>query len=105
MRLVYETAERVIIRLGASNYEIDCLFNWMVALDQQMLAKPHPHTISTWEYTAWCMAENHEQKAPDKIRGAFKSLLQRDWFSRIWVLQEVCKSNNKYLVAGYKSIP
>lgn len=104
MRLVYETAERVIIWLGASNYEIDCLFNWMVALDQQMLAKLHPHTISTWEYTAWCMAQNHEQTAPDEIRRAFNSLLQRDWFTRIWVLQEAAVAKSALVICGWKEV-
>lgn len=104
MRLVHETAERVIIWLGASNYGIDCLFNWMVALDQQMLAKPHPHTISTWEYTARCMTENHKQTAPDKIRGALNSLLQRNWFSRIWVLQEAAVAKSALIACGWKEV-
>lgn len=101
MRLVYENAQRVIIWLGASNFQIDCLFDWMTALDQQVLATARPHKISTWE-NQWSLLLWQQQTRPsiDKLRDALGRLLKQEWFSRIWVLQEAALAKSAVITCG-----
>lgn len=101
MRLVYQNAQRVVVHLGASNSQIDCLFDWMTALDCQLLAIPRPHTISTWENQwFWIIWHLRGQRPPDEIREALSELLQREWFSRIWVLQEAALARSAIITCG-----
>lgn len=76
MRLVYRAAQRVIIWLGASNNEIDCLFDWMAVLDQQMLEIAHPHTISTWE-NQWSLVVWHlrRRSPPRRDQGSVNRVI------------------------------
>lgn len=105
MRLVYQTAQRVIIWLGPSNSHIDSLFDWMNALDQQVLAIARPHTISTWENEwSWLVWNLRGQPPPDEIREALRVLLQREWFSRIWVLQEAALARSAMVICGWNEV-
>lgn len=105
MRLVYQNAQRVIIWLGASNSQIDCLFDWMVTLDQQVLKLARPHTISTWE-NQWVSVVWHLRGRfpPDEIKEALGNLLRRDWFSRIWVLQEAALAKSAMITCGRNEV-
>lgn len=105
MRLVYQTAQRVIIWLGPSDSSIDCLFDWMNALDQQVLAIARPHTISTWENQwLWLIWNLRGQPPSDEIREALSTLLRREWFSRIWVLQEAALARSAMVTCGRNEI-
>ena len=105
MRLIYQVAENVIIWLGASNKDIDYLFDWMVTLDKQMLAVARPHTISAWE-DQWFHIVQHVGggSPPSEIRDALADLLQREWFSRIWVLHDVAFARSAIVTCGWKEI-
>lgn len=98
MRRVYQNAQRVIIWLGASDCEIDSLFDFMTSLDQQVLARSRPHAISTWEHAWWCSVQ------PGRTKQALRGLLQRDWFSRIWVLQEAALAKSAIVTCGWKEV-
>lgn len=105
MRLVYQNAQRVVVYLGASNPQIDCLFDWMIALDSQLLAIPRPHTISTWENQwFWIIWHLRGHRPPDEIRAALSELLQREWFSRIWVLQEAALARSAIITCGLNEV-
>lgn len=105
MRLVYRAAQRVIIWLGASNEEIDCLYDWMAALDRQMLAVAQPHTISAWENQwAFVVWQLRDGTLPKEVHEALADLLRRDWFSRIWVLQEAALAGSAMITCGRKEI-
>lgn len=105
MRLVYQNAQSVVIWLGASNCQIDCLFDWMVALDQQVITLSRPHTISTWE-SQWFLTAWHVRgrPPPGEIKKALHELLRREWFSRIWVLQEAALAKSAMIACGRKQV-
>lgn len=105
MWLVYQNAQRVIVWLGASNFQIDCLFDWMTGLDKQMLAIARPHTYSTWE-AQWSLLGWHqpEKFPPDGSEEALSDLLRREWFSRIWVLQEAALAKSAIIACGWKEV-
>lgn len=103
MRKVYQTAQRVIIWLGPSDSHIDCLFDWMTALDQHVLAIARPHTFSTWESQwLWLKFNLRTQPPLHEIKKALSGLLQREWFSRIWVLQEAALARSAIVSCGRK---
>lgn len=104
MRLVYQNAQRVIVWLGPSNSQIDCLFDWMTTLDQQVLKIARPHTLSTWENQwLWVIWHLRGQYPPD-IREALRILLRHQWFSRIWVLQEAALAKSAVITCGRNEV-
>lgn len=105
MRLVYRTAQRVIIWLGASNCEIDCLFDWMAALDKQALSIARPHTMSTWENQwSWVVWHLRGQPPQEDIRAALGGLLRQEWFSRVWVVQEAALAKSATITCGHNEV-
>lgn len=105
MRLIYQNAQTVIIWLGPSNGQIDCLFDSMAALDQQALTIPRPQTIRTWEYQwFWVILHLHGKPPPDKIRTALIELLRHKWFSRVWVLQEAALAKSAMITCGRNEV-
>lgn len=105
MRLIYQNAQRVIIWLGPSNSDIDCLFDWIAVLDQQVLTIPRPHTISTWENQwLWIIWHLRGKYPPVEIREALIDLLQREWFLRVWVLQEAALAKSAMITCGWNEV-
>lgn len=105
MRLVYQTAYNVIIWLGPSNSDIDNLFDWMNELDKQVLTIPRPHTYNTWRHLWACFGRNFgEDFPPNDIVEALRRLLRREWFSRIWVLQEAALAKFAIINCGRKEV-
>ncbi|KAK2613210.1 hypothetical protein N8I77_000137 [Diaporthe amygdali] len=105
MRLVYQNAQRVIVWLGVSNEQIDCLFDWMACLDQRVLTMARPHTISSWQLQ-WELVVRHPHKEVpyNVIRQALRDILRREWFSRIWVLQEGALAKSAMIICGRKGV-
>lgn len=107
MREVYRNALEVVIWLGMSNNEMDNLFNWMTSLDQRVICLPSPRTINTWkiEWLLLTSLPNGLCRATELIiTQALKVLLQRDWFSRIWVLQEAAAARSAWVTCGRKQV-
>lgn len=89
MRRIYENAHNVIIWLGASTPRIDRLFSWMRHLDLHMLIGERQHIlpiwIQQWKFLRW---QFEKEISPSSLRIGLRDLLGREWFSRIWVIQE-----------------
>lgn len=105
MRLVYQTAHRVIVWLGASSDEINWLFEWMNILDQKVLTIAHPHTLSTWK-NEWLrlVSSIHGRPPPIHISEALLILLRREWFYRVWVIQEAAHAKSAIITCGYNEV-
>lgn len=105
MRLIYQNAQRVIVWLGLSNSQIDCLFDWMAALDQQVLTVPRPHTMNTWENEwLWVTWNLRGKYPPDDIGEALIELLRHEWFLRVWVLQEAALAKSAIITCGRNEV-
>lgn len=107
MRLVYQNAESVIVWLGPSNSEVDHLFDVMRQLDNYVLTTNRPHTIDTWETQwkslIWGSPGNHYHWHRS-IHIAFRQMLRREWFTRIWVLQEVALAKLAIITCGQRQV-
>lgn len=101
MRLVYQNAHDVVIWFGESSDQIDSLFDWMNRLDHHILNIPRPYTISTWQDGwAWTIWQSGEACPTAGIAHALQNLLRRQWFSRIWVLQEAAAAKSATITCG-----
>lgn len=105
MRLVYQNAESVIVWLGPSNSEVDHLFDVMRQLDNHVLTTNRPHTRDTWE-TQWTLLR---WRSPGKyhhrgFQNALRQMLRREWFTRIWVLQEVAVAKSAIITCGQNKV-
>lgn len=105
MRLVYLNAQRVIVWLGPSNFHIDNLFDWMIDLDKQVLAIAQPHIIGAWENQWREVVRKQGVLSPSvEIGEALNRLLRREWFSRVWVLQEAAFARSVIITCGQKEV-
>ncbi|KAB8277230.1 heterokaryon incompatibility protein-domain-containing protein [Aspergillus minisclerotigenes] len=87
MRTIYAQAERVIVWLG------DATENGDKALEEIESSDEEIHIPGE-------AAEYFDDPDPRENYDAYERLLQRDWFSRIWVLQEVGVARCVYIMCG-----
>lgn len=98
---MYQNAHDVIVWFGASSDEIDSLFKWMNLLDQHILNIPRPYTTSTWHNGwTWTVWNSGNVCLTAEIAQGLTQLLQRQWFSRIWMLQEAAAARSATIACG-----
>lgn len=105
MRRIYQKAHGVIIWLGASTEEIDCLFYWMRCLDHQMLTVECRYTITMWE-AHWEFITRQSGRELDlwRIKIGLQYLLAREWFWRVWVIQEAALAKTAIIACGRNTV-
>lgn len=107
MNRVYQTAQNVIIWLGTSNDQIDHLFYWMSRLDEEVLTTLSRNTklrVETWAHHWAFLLFRSNERPPPINAGALKEILKRDWFSRIWVVQEAALARSATIICGRNSV-
>lgn len=103
---IYQNAHNVIIWLGASTREIDCLFHWMCHPDQQKrIARYRPISTAVWSRQflylrgqLWDDLDHHN------YREGLQDLLRREWFSRVWVIQEAALARAATITCGRNTV-
>lgn len=110
MGQIYSRADRVIFWLSTGGFEIDALMDCLTQLQKASIQ----HASNNWTRTdarwrdLWTAAKyllrfRYPSLEHDLTVG-LKMLLDRDWFKRVWILQEVAKAKTALLCAGTKSI-
>lgn len=94
-----------MIWLGTTTQEIDYLFYWMHRLDQEILKVESQQTMTDWA-RAWTLLDWKSHKMIDFsiIREGLRNLLGREWFSRIWVIQEAALAKEATVTCGHNNI-
>lgn len=109
MRQIYENAEQVVIWLGPSNHEIDLLMNVARQWDYQTRQQREAHHTKGWVDSWMTLTANETGPLKEKLtigrRNALKELLDRPWFSRVWILQEVASAKRATILCGWKALP
>ncbi|KAH6716510.1 heterokaryon incompatibility protein-domain-containing protein [Leptodontidium sp. MPI-SDFR-AT-0119] len=100
MGSIYSKAERVIIWLGEATYATDYVMNYMKQLEEES-AKHHSDDQHRQEIS-------HKQWVDTWLAGpsveGLQSLLHRNWFKRVWVIQEAGNARAADIVCGSKSV-
>lgn len=106
MATLYSCARRVVVWLGAGTRNSRLGLETMETLRSKIsydiekdLAYPPIQAVDTWTAEDSIIPYNE-----DSIR-AIISLLQRQWFERLWIVQEIRLANDQAVIqAGHKSI-
>lgn len=105
MHNIYSNAHKIIIWLGTSTQEIDCLFYWMLRLDHQMSMLEYEHTMNIWKHQWMHLGiKTGKTSQTDCLREGLQDLLGREWFSRIWVVQEAALARRATIACGHNNI-
>lgn len=110
MDRIYQNADNVIIWLGASTTDIDCLFYWMRCLDHQMVVVEYgirQSTTATWKHQ-WEILNSDPRRNlkfhSSSMTSGIQQLFRRKWFSRIWVIQEAALAKAATIYCGRNNI-
>jgi hypothetical protein len=87
---IYQTAERVIVWLGMGSEDSDTLMDFLKTLplntEVHSASELVPRDLQAW------------------YRKPMERILDRPWFRRVWVIQEVAKAQRAIVVCGWKSV-
>ena len=107
---IYSQASQVIFWLGSSTYEINVLMDSLKQLEEESIK----HACRDWKLAdmrwmgLWSAVQPTLQNLyPDREtqqREGIKMLLERSWFRRVWILQEVTNANVAIVCAGSRSV-
>jgi hypothetical protein len=99
---IYSGAERVVIWLGNSTWQTDILMQ----ATQLLQEKSNQESCKGWELTdrrwsdIWSAVLSSLDKANALVRNGLNVLLNRSWWKRIWILQEVANAKTATVVCG-----
>ncbi|PWY80888.1 HET-domain-containing protein [Aspergillus sclerotioniger CBS 115572] len=108
MRNIYSRAERVIFWLGPGTSETNAILYSLYELEQESL---HHGSSRNWKLTderwrdlwSYLMRRRH----PDLLemqKTGMKLLLDRPWFRRVWIVQEVANARSALVCCGSRSV-
>ncbi|KAE8142309.1 heterokaryon incompatibility protein-domain-containing protein [Aspergillus pseudotamarii] len=107
---IYKQAERVIFWLGQPTYETNVILDSL----RQLQKESTRHPCRTWELSdpRWVELWSTVQpglmdRYPDlqsRQRQGLEDLLNRPWFRRVWILQEVANARAGIVCCGQKSV-
>lgn len=106
---IYGTAEEVLIWLGPSDDDIKELMESITEIDSKAIRAQSLGRYKDWP--SLCRSFMTEELStslsrPDsRQRRALSELLQRPWFNRVWILQEVARAKMARIICGEDSCP
>ncbi|KAH6999520.1 ankyrin repeat-containing domain protein [Ilyonectria destructans] len=110
MRTIYSKAEEVIIWLGPSSGNIDFLMDLMnrVHSNAMVATQDWAESPERWQ-VGWPIVQHrlggiHHTEIDAHVADAFQELLQKPWFLRVWVIQEVASARAASIMCGSKTI-
>ncbi|KAH6721127.1 ankyrin repeat-containing domain protein, partial [Leptodontidium sp. MPI-SDFR-AT-0119] len=110
MSYIYKEAKCVIIWLGESTDESDLVMDFIKQLqnnndiiedDWRRQAEPRNHSLSTGRDGP----EDMNKTQSVRWHKGMDLMLRRQWFRRVWILQEIANAQVAIVLCGKKSIP
>jgi hypothetical protein len=106
MKNIYSKADRVLIWLGPATDDTDILLDSLKQLERK--SRRHwtiedNRWLETWSSLQLEMQTGYWDLANRQVAG-LKSLLERPWFKRVWILQEVANAGRATVLSGTKSV-
>ncbi|KAH7153532.1 ankyrin repeat-containing domain protein [Dactylonectria macrodidyma] len=110
MKGIYANAEQVMIWLGPSNTKIDLLMDAINQVHSNARSAPRNWRLSDqrWQ-VAWPLIQHQlggvfHTELDGRMGEALQELLQRPWFQRVWVIQEVASARAASVMCGSKVV-
>ncbi|KAF2730690.1 HET-domain-containing protein, partial [Polyplosphaeria fusca] len=101
MCVIYSQAQEVIVWLGQATDETDIFMNSLGRLEEYSSNYDHRN----WNLRDWDQFWKFVPQDPGRIlRKGLGLLLQRPWFKRVWILQEVASAKTARVQCGTKSV-
>jgi len=108
---IYRLADRVLFWLGSATFETDITMELLKRLQEVTLQ----HMCWKWNRndkrwtSLWIEAlEAAKSKFPGvrytTVQDGMRSLLDRPWFTRVWILQEAANARSGFVCCGSKSV-
>ncbi|KAI8933434.1 hypothetical protein NX059_010048 [Plenodomus lindquistii] len=110
MGSIYRSATQVIIWLGLPSPQTDQAFSNMQLFAKNMRQQPCNNwklSDNRWRDT-WLqtlpLLEDDKERSKKQLRDGFLDLLNRSWFERVWIIQEVANARKAAVACGRYSI-
>jgi ankyrin repeat protein len=104
MGSIYSQAERVIIWLGEATYDTNYIMYYMKQLEEENAKHPSDNQHKQWVDIWSAMIRNLRPDQRGLLVEGLQSLLHRNWFKRVWVIQETSNAQAADIVCGNKSV-
>lgn len=96
MRSIYRSAERVLIWIGEATYDTDEVIDHLKRLEKDN----ESYWTSSWD----AIEDDLTGDRRNLLGEGLESLLRRDWFKRVWIIQEAANAEVAEMVWGSRSI-
>ncbi|KAI3395435.1 hypothetical protein diail_1298 [Diaporthe ilicicola] len=110
MARIYESADAVILWLGQATYATNVALDSLRQLEEEskkVACRRWRRTDARWRML-WSKTQRKlARRYPDLVsrqREGIRDLLDRPWFERVWVIQEVANSRRALVCCGNKSV-
>lgn len=103
MDQIYRRAHRVVIWLGPLTEPIRRLMDSLADLHRQIPGINWPPTDPRWQISRNRL-EDSSAEALHTLAQTFMDILERPWFRRVWVIQEVANARAALVHCGPKSV-
>ncbi|KAH8665926.1 heterokaryon incompatibility protein-domain-containing protein [Tricladium varicosporioides] len=107
---IYSQADRVIIWLGPATFATDVIMDSLMQLQKECLNHAHNdwkpsdgRWVNLWLAVNTILRRQHLDLERLQRRGV-ELLLERPWFQRVWILQEVANATTAVVCCGTKSV-
>jgi hypothetical protein len=107
MGSIFGQAERVIIWLGQATYETNYFMKYAQQLEKETMkhAPDNRENLDRQWTDCWLRrVQNLRDNQQEMLINGLQSLLRRDWFKRVWILQETANARVAEIVCGRKSV-
>ncbi|KAK7937322.1 uncharacterized protein PG986_014190 [Apiospora aurea] len=103
MDQIYHRAQRVIFWLGVLTDSISILMDILANLQEQMPGLDWPPNDHRWQLK-WKQVRKASWVHQTTFQSALREILNRPWFCRVWILQEVANARAAVVHCGPKSV-
>lgn len=111
MGRIYEAAEEVLVWLGVDDMggSMEALIRYINAIDAR--ATEYKALGRSQDHLGLCLQAMSDRSPDERTsmaathRDAMQALLKRQWFQRIWILQEIARARMARIVCGEFSCP
>ena len=108
---IYSRADRVIIWLGPATLATDVIMDSLRQLQEECFKHAYKdwkladkRWIDLWSAVKPILRRQHSDLERLQRKG-IELLLERPWFQRVWILQEVANATTAVVCSGTKSVP